>query len=313
MTFDGAFRSLVRSLGQVDVVAGKVSVGLHLGVHKTASTHLQHSLRNSSEALIEKGVRYYGPDFLRLRGRSIEQMFGLGTTPAPRRSTADQIAFLAKGDSRIFISEENFFGPLLERNGKVLVPPYSGGERAVSEFAGLLAGEGSSLDLYVAIRSPASFVTSRYSQILLSGTFLSPQDYAAFARPEGIDWAEMVAALASVPHKRNLYVWRYEDYGQILPSILAAMVGREAARSVAPAEKVVNPGFSATALRRYLVARERGNKWLTPARARRRYPVGPDSPPLALFSAEELHHDMERYDDQIARIRSIPGVTLIQP
>ena len=123
----------------------------------------------------------------------------------------------------------------------------------------------------------------------------------------------MVAALASVPNKSSLYVWRYEDYGRILPSILSAMVGSEAAGSVAPAETVVNPGFSAIALRRYLVARERGNKWLTPARARRRYPVGPDSPPLALFNAEELHHDTERYEDQIARIRSIPGVTLIQP
>lgn len=248
-------------------MTGQVSVGLHLGVHKTASTHLQYTLRNSSEALIEKGVRYYGPDFLRLRGRSIEQMFGLGTSPSPRRSTADQIAFLAKGDGRILISEENFFGPLLERNGKGLVPPYSGGERAVAELAGLLAAEGSPLDLYFAIRSPASFVTSRYSQILLSGTFLSPEDYAAMAKPEGIDWAEMVAALASVPNNRSLYVWRYEDYARILPSILSAMVGSEAAGSVAPAETVVNPGFSAIALRRYLVARERGNKWLTPARA----------------------------------------------
>lgn len=294
-------------------MTGQVSVGLHLGVHKTASTHLQHSLRNSSEALIEKGVRYYGPDFLRLRGRSIEQMFGLGTAPAPRRKTADQIAFLAKGDDRILISEENFFGPLLERKGEVLIPPYSGGERAVSEFAGLLAGEGTPLDLYVAIRSPASFVTSRYSQILLSGTFLTPEDYAAMARPEGIDWAEMVAALASVPHKRNLYVWRYEDYGQILPSILSAMVGSEAARSVVPAETIVNPGFSAVALRRHLEAREKGKSWLTPARARRRYPVGPDSPPLALFNDEELREDTVRYADQIARIRSISGVTLIQP
>jgi hypothetical protein len=156
-------------------------------------------------------------------------------------------------------------------------------------------------------------VTSRYSQIVLSGTFLSPEDYAAMAKPQGIDWAEMVAALASVPNKRSLYVWRYEDYGRILPSILSAMVGSEAAGSVAPAETVVNPGFSAIALRRYLVARERGNNWLTPARARGRYPVGPDSPQLALFNAEEYRHDTERYENQIARIRSIPGVTLIQP
>ena len=159
----------------------------------------------------------------------------------------------------------------------------------MAELAGLLAAEGSPLDLYFAIRSPASFVTSRYSQILLSGTFLSPEDYAAMAKPEEIDWAEMVAALASVPNNRSLYVWRYEDYARILPSILSAMVGSEAAGSVAPAETVVNPGFSAIALRRYLVARERGSKWLTPARARGRYPVGPDSPPLALFNAEELH------------------------
>ena len=43
-------------------MTGQVSVGLHLGVHNTASTHLQHTLRNISEALIEKGVRYYGPE-----------------------------------------------------------------------------------------------------------------------------------------------------------------------------------------------------------------------------------------------------------
>lgn len=292
---------------------GPVSAGLHIGVHKTATTHLQFSLGNSHEALLACGVRYYGPDYLRQRSRSIDQMFGLDQSGKARRSTTEQIAFLAKGDRRILFSEENTSGLLFDSQGDVLVPPYADCAGNVARLAERLDSAGVALDIYVALRSPASFLTSCYSQALMARNFRPPAEYVAHNRPSALDWTALVAALAALPHKRSLHVWRYEDYKEIFPQIVVAMAGPEAGAVVSPVDGVVHQGLSARALDALLEARDTGSGWLTPLRARRLHPVGPDSPPFVLYGPEEIRRDEARYAAQIASIAAMPGVSMIAP
>jgi hypothetical protein len=294
-------------------LTGPVSVGLHLGVHKTATTHLQHSLRDSREALVAAGVRYYGPDSLRLRGRSIEQMFGLGKSGRQRRSVADQIAFLAKSGHRILLSEENFAGRPIDGNGAIVRPVYPLASERVRALAAKLAAEEVAFDLFLSIRSPATYVTSSYSQALLGGYFTAPAEFAARNPPTSIDWTGFVRSLAEIPHLRRFIVWRYEDYAAVLPEILNAMMGFEAASVVKLSTAIANQGLSAQALDRFLEARASGNASLTPAQARNRFPVGPNSPPFGLFGPEELKYDRARYEKQIASIAKISGVELLAP
>ena len=282
-------------------------------MHKTATTHLQHSLGGSSEALVAAGVRYYGPDYLRLRGRTVQKMFGLGHGTVPRRSAADQIAFLVKDGHRVVLSEENVSGQLIAEAGALAQPLYATAGGTVAELAEKLSAEGIPLDLFVSLRSPASFVTSCYSQALLAGKFPAPTEFAALNRPTSIDWTGLIGSLASIPGVRALHVWRYEDYRQVLPALLDKMVGPQAARGVELAKGMLNQGLSARALDQLLEARENGNGWLTPARARKRFPVGPDAPPFGLFGPSELANDNERYAAQITRIAAMPGVTMIVP
>jgi len=96
-----------------------ISLSLHLGAHKTASTHLQHALKAHEEQLIDAGVRFYGPQYLRERDRSIPQMFGVGTAATTGRSAPLQLEFLAKDADRVILSEENFLGKLFDERGVV--------------------------------------------------------------------------------------------------------------------------------------------------------------------------------------------------
>ena len=297
----------------IGALTGPISVGLHLGVHKTATTHLRFSLRDSREALVAKGVRYYGPDYLRLRGRSIPQVFGLGDRRQQRRSVGDQISFMAKDGNRILLSEENFAGQLIDGRGVITQPLYGTVAGQVQELADKLVAEGAALDLFVALRSPATFVTSCYSQALLGGHFSTPTEFATHNPPAMIDWVGFVRSLAGISNLRQMFVWRYEDYAAVLPKVLSRMLGADAAKEVALATAIANQGLSARALDSVLEAQANGNTWLSPARARKRLPVGPDSPPFGLFGPEELRRDRDRYASQIAQIAQISELTVIRP
>ncbi|MGB1209735.1 MAG: hypothetical protein ACPG7W_11160, partial [Paracoccaceae bacterium] len=91
------------------MTAQPCKITFHIGVHKTATSHLQRSLLRASDSLAAHGVRYYGPDHLRLPGRSLPTLFGFRTDrAAPKRPPEEQVALLRKDGRKIVFSEENF-------------------------------------------------------------------------------------------------------------------------------------------------------------------------------------------------------------
>ncbi|MEL6685770.1 MAG: hypothetical protein AAFQ00_10775, partial [Pseudomonadota bacterium] len=98
-----------------------LSIAFHIGAHKTATSHLQRSLLRAGDALAAAGVRYYGPDYFRLPGHSIQALFGFrpGTKGGgAMRPAAEQLALLQQDGHRIVLSEENFIGPLNQPHGR---------------------------------------------------------------------------------------------------------------------------------------------------------------------------------------------------
>ena len=59
----------------------KLSICLHVGAHKTATTHLQNSLADAAMALAAVGVMFYGPRDFRWGKPTLQTRFGIGNRP----------------------------------------------------------------------------------------------------------------------------------------------------------------------------------------------------------------------------------------
>ena len=99
----------------------RTSVGLHLGAHKTATTHLQHSLLASQGVLNAFGVQVHGPRSFRWGKPSLLTRFGIAETPKSRPRKPHPIAFeeLSQGARRLLLTEENFAGTLVNQRGRL--------------------------------------------------------------------------------------------------------------------------------------------------------------------------------------------------
>ncbi|SMX39735.1 hypothetical protein [Octadecabacter ascidiaceicola] len=289
------------------------SIALHIGAHKTASTHLQKVLKHNRKLLIDEGFAAYGPWYLRLKGRSLHSMFGLkGSGSAiPRRNAQDQLAFLAKGASRLVFSEENFVGVLRGPEGRVSFPLYSTASEKIEEFVEAVAPV--KVELFLAVRNPAAFMASAYSQTLFGGAYIGPRTFRARNDWRQVDWADYVIRLRAIPGVGEIYVWRQEDYDATLRLIMRKMLRWKMGGKI---EKIkdgrVHQGLSAAAVRQTLAWAQEGRTEKLAGTARDLFPINETNKPFKLYAASTLAESEAVYDAQMAQIEAMEGVTLLQ-
>ena len=281
---------------------------LHLGAHKTATTHLQHSLIASRIPLWESGIRTMMPPHLRGGGQSLEARFDLpinrkvmGDGPAP----ADVRAKLIGNAHRLVVSEENFIGVLQTRKGRVRLPLYPRARQRLMMLIPMLAPS-QGVDLCFAMRDPAAFLNSAYGQVLMGGHLISPDDFKAENPLGAVDWVDILRRLRGTPGVNRLTVWRHEDYADVFRPICQTLLG-DCNVPVTPVAEVVHGGLSQEAVRRTLA----GNSDAATARAA--CPVGPEDPPFDAFTPEERDLSRDFYAAQVADVAAIPGVDLLRP
>ena len=284
-------------------------IALHIGVHKTATTHLQKSLMAVRPALLKAGVQYYGPAHFRNGRVSLVDRFGLGATPATRDATIE-IADLARNRDKVVFSEENFIGGMYAGKAKVEMPLYPKAAERVARLAGMIAPDG--LDVFVSVRNPATYLTSVFCQILLGGRYPNVETFKARNPVADVDWTEFIARLRAAPGVGRLIVWRQEDYASVFNQIKQLMLG-DAAPLVSPDPKRVHQGLSADAVLDVQIRHAAGERGTLVQDARAAYPKGPAHPGFDLFLPEQHAAAQVRYDHQIAQIADMQGVTLLQP
>lgn len=275
------------------------TLALHIGLHKTATTHLQQSLAQSRAALAAAGVALFTPPQLRQPGLSVAERLGLGTG----RTGAAAVAALAEGAGRVVISDENLAGRLHDRTALVW-PPYPDlADRAAALVAHVAPVP---VALFVGLRAPGAFLVSAYSQLLVRGHPVPWEEVIAAHPPEAIDWPGRIAALAPVA---PVTVWLQDDWPAVFPAVAAALVGAEAARVAGVAAR---PGRSQQGLSARAVAATLGGGMEARA-ARAAWPAGPDNPPFDPIPADRRAALAERWAADVARIAALPGVRLLRP
>lgn len=289
------------------------SIALHIGAHKTASSHLQNTLYRNRGMLADEGIRVYGPGFLRKKGRNLAAMFGMSwsESPSPHRTAHDQLAFLAKGRKRLVFTEENFVGYVVDNKGRTVLPLYP----AAPERIGELVAKWAPVDtqLFVAIRNPASFLASAYSQSLFAGAQIEPRMFRAQSDWRKVDWAEYIARLRAVPAVGDLFVWRQEDYDRTQRLILRRLLPEALASKVEINSDRVNQGMSDAAVHDTLRRTHEGETGPLARAARYEFPIGQDHKPFELYAPETLAVAQSIYDAQFEQIIAMDGITVLHP
>ncbi|KAA9004784.1 hypothetical protein [Histidinibacterium aquaticum] len=285
---------------------------LHLGAHKTASTHFQRGLRRGRGRLERADARLYTPPDLR-KGADLADWFGVSFQTGLRRATwtPELLARMAGGAGRLVVSEENLLGQMTGASdcGEPSLYPQAG-----LRLSAVSAGtDPLPISLFIAIRDPASYLVSAYGQSLFGGY---GQDFGTFVARcplEGVDWCDLAERLLAVPRVSELVVWRQEDYPAVAPAAANALAGADVARQGWFDHAPMHRGLSARAVAEALKAPRGPERIRAAGAARRQFPVTEEEPAFRPFDAEALAVSREFYDEQWATLAEMAGVRRLLP
>lgn len=297
---------------------------VHIGAHKTASTHLQLALERGRVALGARGVAVFGPDQLRRRGLGLPEY--LGAPPGSAEAHGARIrAALALSVGRLLLSDENILG---NAHNVELIRTARFYPRAEARLAMLNAllpgdgqavgGQGAALTFALAIRDPAGFLASAYAQRLMSGRLEAFEDYIGTLDPAELRWSELVMRLRAAFPQAQWLLWRYEDYPAVAPQVLTALLGAEASLArLGPG--IAHPGLSAAAhaalMAEVPTLAGQGEAAIRARAAELRHalPKAPDRPGLMPFGPAVLARSAAAYAEDQRRLAELPGLQLLVP
>ena len=196
-----------------------MSLTIHVGAHKTATTHLQQTLRGLIPQMLATGIHY--SDIQHWRGGLTRLAVALGDGPGPARLRG-RLRRRLDATSAIWpemvISEENILGSLRREGlmgaGGVLYPQAG---RRLARLMGMLRHRPATICL--AVREPCGFLTSAFSMQVLGGHELLFADYLGDFDPARLSWTDLARRLLATGAAARLVVWRYEDYPAVRPQI----------------------------------------------------------------------------------------------
>jgi hypothetical protein len=285
---------------------------LHLGAHKTATTHLQETLALRRDWLVARGVDVLpmpAVRALRLPPAAGWKAWRLRLGWPMRRAIEAAVAPLRQGPGRVAISEENLIGFPQHLMGG---PFYPKAARRLAGFGALAAG--GRLHVFFAVRSFERLLPSAYIQRLrhhphprLDG--FGPIRAAALRQPPS--WTELLLRLRDTLPGARFTVWRQEDYRAHDWRILSCFCGVE----IPPGERLADPPRTRSPSARVVAALETLDLGLVgPARveaARRIVDADTGDEPFDPFPEAEKRLLAEAYAADLAELeRRLSGALL---
>lgn len=293
-----------------------MAVSIHLGAHKTASTHLQLSLARVRDQLRAAGLFLAEPSMLREEAAVIplSQALADGEGCSAQAACRDLLAG-ARGDAPdLLLTEENILGgtrrgTMFSRRG--LFYPHA--DRRLRQAIDIVGG--GPVTLYLALRDPASFQVSAFSLQLLLGNELELASYLQGRDPVQVDWAGLIGRLREVDGVARIVTWRYEDYPALRPRLLDMLLPPGLAGLVPDPppsnESLTQPGYE-WFLKSVMADSEADLRTLA-RKARARFRRRDGHAPLQLLDEATRERSARAYAAELDRIRAMRGVSLLEP
>ncbi|MDO6730348.1 hypothetical protein Q4577_09975 [Marinovum sp. 2_MG-2023] len=281
-----------------------------IGAHKTASTHLQRSLVANRAALAPEGVGVIGPMPIGADILPLSNLLRGRADPALLALAADGFLTKQAGDAAdIVLMNENIVSP-------TLAPDMGLDDNQFYKFAPgrlkrvLQLFPDHDIRVGMAIRSPDSFLVSAWQENMKGHAFRPFRNYLGQTDVTQLSWWKLVKRLRQAIGDTPLFLWRYEDYPAVVPTVLTHCIGAAAAK-VTMQDSAANPGFSAAALE--FLARQGQVTKETTADALARFPKGRENPPFQPWNDAELRAMSERYAEDLDKIATRGIATLLRP
>lgn len=282
---------------------------VHVGAHKTATTHFQRLLADAGPLVEEMGGAVLLEDTLRGRARSARRdrsgLEGLRHRLRLRLRTPARLR-AAAGDCRFVVaSEEDFLGLVADLLQRDFYPDL----RAIDLVR--RTARGARLDLFVSIRSYDTLLTSALFEMLKAIPDARAQWEQGVARllADFSGWPGLMARLDRRAPEARLHFWRLESYSRDPGAVLRQFTGIDLPdlSSSPPPSRTRAPALSAldevAALDPSLPSAERIER----VRAiYKRHPAGPGAPSAvsALLAPADAAALADRYAEDVAVLRA---------
>jgi hypothetical protein len=285
-------------------------VVLHLGAHKTASTHLQQALRRARPALARAGTAVLVPDDLRKDGLRLQDWLALSNPDLPHQA-ALRAAF-GQPARRLVISEENVPGQV--PGGELARAPvlYPRAAERLSRLRTLVPP--GPVTLALAVREGAGFVASCYSQALMAGRVAPFGAMFGGLDPALLGWDDLAGRLLTAWPEARLVVWDHADWPEVVPQVALAVLGPDAPRLTLP-PGLSHPGLSAAAVARLLAEAPPDGDTARALARDLRARLGKDGghAPFDPWDPATRARAATAHAAELARLSARPRVTLLRP
>lgn len=232
-----------------------MDVILHLGAHRTATTHFQHMMGHNGTDLARRGLAYWGPK--RTRTGLFHGLYGSSEAVLPwqKDRAKKRIRLRARqhdqdGMRQLVVSEENMLGPLRAVvEGPTLYP---GAGAHVARFA---EGFGDHpLTLGLGIRCYDAWWASVLAFRLPRGGPLPKPALLERMITQPRRWRHVIADVARAAPQARLLVWTHEARADDPVALLRAVTGRRQLKLRPWDRRIANPAPTPEALSDYLDA-----------------------------------------------------------
>ncbi|MFW8594799.1 hypothetical protein [Cribrihabitans neustonicus] len=291
-----------------------MQVILHCGAHATEEDLLLKSLLKNTGDLARHGTQVPGPGRYRTLLRECIAALQTGE-PAPNASEVLWDAILEGGEARCAVlSNPHFFGS--QRHGLSGSRLYPEAEARLRALQALFPRD--RLEVFLALRNPASFLPALLAKVSPA----TRRDLLGACDPSALRWSDLLTRMRAAAPEITLTVWCFEDAPLIWGTVLRRMAG------LAPEARLrggldllasLMPAAGMQRLRAFLDAHpgmREPHKQRVFAAFLAKY---------ALEDAVEEELDLPGWNDalvdqltalyetDLAAIRALPGVTLIEP
>lgn len=286
--------------------AAAMTLHLHIGAHKTATTHLQATLIKHRAVLAEAGVQLERPDDIRaVIGSGRRAAVQMGPIPSFRLAGASRrLAKLDLGLERLVISDENCLGLCPELFQREMLYPTAFRRMTVWRQ---LARQRPTV-VYMCIRNYATFFSGAFVQTIRNKTVFKPDpDSLAAIAEMPRRWGDVIADIRRALPEARLRVWDFEDHQALLPALLFEKTGLD----LQPVRRrpMATPSADAiTAFRKIRRMRRPPLEQLA-----KRHPITDQNPKFSLWTAAQNAALTEMYQADEAALRRDLGEDFLRP
>jgi len=198
---------------------------IHIGAHKTATTHLQDLLAKNSDEIQQNGMQYVTrkairQSKIRMKPGRMDWRLAFGGRPMINylKNRFDPIL---NGSDCVVLSDENILGSPREL---LCLPIYPRANRRIKTLSVL--NYNADVYVYLSIRRFDEIVTSAYAQEIrnypVAGGFEPIKDQVIMHIPY---WSDFVSRLVKIVPENRLKIWKFEDFIQDPDTIVQKFLG----------------------------------------------------------------------------------------